>query len=191
MTEAEFARDWRAEVLERPPLIAPARQFVYPRQVAGEEDTLARGALLVRVRPAHGGEFLATCTRGFADQRMPTGVFGCPNQREMCAVAGGYAYIIDTTAPETCVQIPLRPVVEVRILVEFGLLVFVGFQRLIAWGIDGLAWESARLSWEGVRVAGVGGGELRGFGWDLQTDKEVEFAVDLRTGKHTGGPFAG
>jgi hypothetical protein len=185
-----FAREWRAEVLTRPPLIAPVRQFVYPRQVAGEEDTLARGALLVMVRPASGGEFLATCVRGFADAKMPTGVFGCPNPREMCAVAGGYAYVVDTAAPETCVQIPLRPVVEVRELVEHRLLVFVGFQSIVAWGRDGLAWETARLSWEGVRLAGVEGDELRGFGWDLQTDKEVEFVVDLRTGKHTGGAFS-
>jgi hypothetical protein len=45
------------------------------------------------------------------------------------------------------------------------------------------------LSWEGVRVTGVDGDELHGFGWNLQTDKEVEFAVDLRTGVHTGGGF--
>ena len=73
-SDMSFARDWQAEVLEQPPLIAPARRFVYPRQVAGEEDTLARGALLLRVRPTTGGEFLATCARGFADARMLTGV---------------------------------------------------------------------------------------------------------------------
>ena len=37
-----FAHDWRAEVLARPPLIAPARQFTYPQQIAGEEDALAQ-----------------------------------------------------------------------------------------------------------------------------------------------------
>lgn len=188
-SDLSFAQDWRAEILERPPLIAPARQYVYPHRVAGEEETLARGALLLMVRPSVGGEFLATCARGFADARMPTAVFGCPNPREMCAVAGGYAYIVDTAAPEHCSQIPLRPVLEVDALAEYGLLVFVGFQSIAAWGRDGLAWESARLSWEGVRLTGVEDGQLRGFGWDLQTDKEVEFAVDLRTGKHTGGPF--
>jgi hypothetical protein len=108
----------------------------------------------------------------------------------MCAVAGGYAYVVHTDAPERCVQIPLRPVVEVRELVEHGLLVCVGFQSIVAWGREGLAWETARLSWEGVRLTRVEGGELRGFGWDLQTDREVEFAVDLRTGKHTGGAFS-
>jgi hypothetical protein len=183
----EFARAWDVEILERPPLIAPARQFVYPQRVAGEEEALARGALLLMVRPVSGDPFLATCARGFTDPRMPTAVFGCPNRREMCAVAGGYAYVVDTTAPEHCVQIPLRPVIEVWALVEHSLLVFVGFQSIAAWGPGGLAWESARLSWEGVRLTAVEGGELRGFGWDMQTDKEVEFVLDLRTGKHTGG----
>lgn len=186
----EFAREWQAEILERPPLIAPARQFVYPQRVAGEEEALARGALLLRVRPASGGEFLATCARGFADPRMPTGLFACPNAREMCAVAGGYAYMVDTQSPERCVQVGLRPVVEVRPLVQEGLLVFVGFQTIAAWGRDGAAWTTERLSWEGLRVTGVEGGELRGFGWDLKTDNEEEFAVDLRTGSHRGGAYS-
>ena len=184
-----FAQEWQAEILERPPLIAPARQFVYPRQVAGEEDALARGALLVRVRPATGGEYLATCARGFTDPRMPTGVFACPNPRELCALAGGYAYIIDTAAPGKSTHISLRPVVELRPLHDFGLLIFVGFHSVLAWGAEGLAWQSARLSYEGIRLTASEGDKLHGFGWDLHTDKEVEFALDLRTGKHTGSPF--
>ena len=170
-------------------MIAPARQFVYPRQVAGEEDTLARGALLLRIRPAAGGEFLATCARGFADPGMPTGIFSCPNPSELCAVAGGYAYIIHTAAPEKSTHIPLRPVIELRPLSDRGLLIFVGFQSIAAWGSDGLQWQSARLSWEGIRLTVIEGHQLHGFGWDMQTDKEVEFVLDLRTGKHTGGPF--
>ena len=188
-SDMSFAQEWQAEVLEQAPLIAPARQFVYPRQVAGEESTLAHSALLLRVRPAAAGEFLATCARGFTDPKMPTGVFPCPNPRDMCAVAGGYAYIIDTAAPEKSTLIPLRPVVELRPLHDFGLLIFVGFHHILAWGSEGLAWQSARLSYEGIRLTGIEGDKLQGFGWDLQTDKEVEFALDLHTGKHTGSPF--
>jgi hypothetical protein len=189
MNGSEFPHDWKAEALAAQPLIAPARQFTYPRQVAGEEDALARGALLLQVDPVGGGSFLATCALGFSDPAMPTGMWACPNPREMCAVAGGYAYIIDTAAPERSTQIPLNPVVEVRALAEHWLLLFVGFHAIAAWGRDSLAWETKRLSWEGVRVTGVDGDELHGFGWNLQTDKEVEFAVDLRTGVHTGGGF--
>ena len=187
MQPAEFARAWRAEVLEGAPLIAPARQFTYPRQVAGEEDAMARGALQVLVHPVSGGTFLATCALGFRDGSLPTGVFGCPDAREMCAIAGGYAYVIDTTGPERSTHIPLKPVVQVMELVEQGLLVFVGFHAMVAWGAEGMAWQTGRLSSEGVRVSGAEGETLRGFGWDMRTDKEVEFVVDLRTGRHSGG----
>jgi len=189
-----FPHHWRAELLAKPPLIAPARQFTYPQQVAGEEDALSRGALLALLHPAAGGDFLATCALGFTDPSMPTGLFSCPNPRELCAVAGGYAYVIDTESPERSTHISLKPVVEVLTLADHGLLIFVGFHTIAAWGGDGLAWQTARLSWEGIRVTGVradanGADALHGFGWNLTTDQEVEFKVNLRTGAHTGGGF--
>jgi hypothetical protein len=194
IANTEFARDWSAEVLAKSPLIAPARQFTYPQQIAGEEDAMARGALLLQVHPAGtgktGGTFLATCALGFTDPAMPTGIFSCPNPRELCAVAGGYAYIIDTAAPERSTHIPLKPIAEVLALTEHGLLIFVGFHAIVAWGREGLAWQTARLSWEGLRVTGVQGCALKGFGWNMPTDKEVEFSIDLRTGAHTGGGFS-
>lgn len=187
--ESGFAQDWSAEVLKTPPLIAPARQFIYPQQIPGEEDALARGALQLMVRPASGGTFLATCALGFTNPAMPTGVFACPNPWEMCAVAGGYAYVIDTTQPERCTHIALKPVVEVRSLSENELLLFVGFQSMVAWGRNGFAWESGRLSWEGVRITSVDSAVLHGTGWNLLTDREVPFSLDLLTGQHVGGGF--
>jgi hypothetical protein len=188
--EERFAQDWTAEILTKPPLIAPARQFIYPQQIAGEEDALARGALQVLVRPTAGGTFLATCALGFTDPSMPTAIFGCPNPQQMCAVAGGYAYVIDTTKPERCTHISLKPVVEVRSLVTHSLLLFVGFHSIMAWGSDGLLWPSARLSWEGVRITNIEGNTLHGVGWNLLTDREAGFSLDLLTGLHQGGGFA-
>jgi hypothetical protein len=186
----EFSRQWSVEILKAPPMIAPARQFIYPHQIAGEEDTLARGALRLMVHPAGGGTFLATCALGFTDPAMPTGVFACPNPVQMCAVAGGYAYVVDTAQPDRSTHITLKPVVEVRPLIAQELLLFVGFHSMMAWGRDGLAWESARLSWEGVRVVSINGDVLHGMGWNLLTDREVAFSVDLLTGQHQGGGFA-
>ena len=179
-------RAWSAEVLKGAPMIAPARVYVWPRQIAGEEDALARGALYVAVR-AGGGSFLLQCALGFSDPSMPSGVWECPAADEICVVAGGYGYVGNVGSPESCVQIGLKPVVQV--VEAGGLLVFVGFQRMVAWGRDGLAWETGRLSWEGVRVTAVSGDEVKGMGWDLRGDVEVEFSVDLRTGMHVGGGF--
>lgn len=189
-SSTHFPHDWNAEVLKSPPLIAPARQFTYPQQIAGEEDALARGALQLLVRPSAGGIFLATCALGFTNPSMPTEVLACPKPDEMCAVAGGYAYIVDTLHPERCTHLPLKPVTEVRTLPAHGLLLFTGFHSMLAWGANGLAWESARLSWEGIQISSIEGNTLQGTGWNLITDKEVPFSLDLLTGQHQGGGFA-
>lgn len=186
-----FARSWNVELLNTPPLIAPVRQYTYPQQIAGEEDALGRGALLLMVKPAAGGTFLATCALGFTDPSMPTGVYACPNPDGLCAVAGGYAYVIDTTRPEHSIHVGLKPVAEVRVLPEQELLLFVGFHSMAAWGRDGLAWETRRLSWEGLRLETVKDGVLHGFGWNLMTDREVAFTVDLKTGESEGGAAPG
>ncbi len=145
MTEnaAPFTQNWSAEVLKKLPLIAPVHRYTYPMQVPGEEQALARGAFRLLVHPSAGGMFLATCALGFTDPAMPTGLFACPNPDEMCAVAGGYAYIANVTHPKDCTHISLKPVVEVRVLLPQRLLLFIGFHSLVAWGVDGLAWESA------------------------------------------------
>ncbi|MEO6805347.1 MAG: hypothetical protein ABI209_04285 [Edaphobacter sp.] len=185
----EFSHNWGMDVLKTPPLIAPVRQFTYPQQVAGEEDAMARGALQLMIHPVKGATFLATCALGFTDPAMPTGVFTCPDPDEICAVAGGYAYIIDATQPEHSNHIALKPVVEVQVLIAQELLLFVGFHAIVAWGRSGLAWESARLSWEGVRITGIDGSVLRGMGWNLMTNQEAAFSLDLLTGQHQGGGF--
>lgn len=171
-------------------MIAPARQFVWPQRVADEEDALARGAMLLTVKPVTGGTFLATCALGFRDPKLPSGVWACPQADDLLAVAGGYAYLVNTREPERCVFLPLRPVVEVLQVPDSGLVLLAGFHTVAAIGADGLLWETAKLSWEGVTLGEVSGGKLSGLGWDMKTDREVPFEVDLRTGAHTGGGFS-
>ena len=113
---------------------------------------------------------------------MPTGLWSTPNPNEICAVSGGYAYLICTTAPERFTMIPYRPVLEVRPLPAEGLLLFVGHRSILAWGSNGQAWESEKLSDEGVSISSIESGLLHGLGWNLITDKETPFALNLRTG---------
>jgi hypothetical protein len=176
--DGSFAHHWQAEVLPARPAILPARHFVYPRQA----EEVERGALEVLIRPADGAPFMATCALGFRDAAVPTGLWSTPKPEEICAVSGGYAYIIDTAAPERFNMIPYRPVLRVLAAADAGWLLFVGHRTILAWGCDGQAWESEKLSDEGVTVSSVGGLVLRGAGWALMTDRETPFELDLRTG---------
>jgi hypothetical protein len=184
-----FPKTWIASILTAPPLIAPARQFIFPQRVPGEDDALARGALLLSVKPASSGPFLATCALGFRDPSLPSGIFSCPRPDDLLAVAGGYAYLIDTLAPERCLHLPLRPVTQVLPAPDAGLILLAGFHTVAALDANGLRWESARLSWEGITLGEIRNGKLHGTGWNMHTNREVAFTVDLLTGAHEGGGF--
>jgi len=179
-----FPHTWRAEILERPPLIAPARRYVYPQAV----DEVEIGALLLLLRSGPSATpVMATFALGFEDPSLPHGLWSCPNPNQLCAIAGGYAYLVQADHPELWLQVPYRPVTSVHPVPQHSLLIFSSFHKLWALGQNGMAWETERLSWEGLRVTKIQGEELSGFGWDLNTDAEVPFLVDLLTGHHTGG----
>ena len=177
--DLRFPHRWQAEVLTARPLILPARHYVYPR----EAEEIERGALEVLVRTEGDPQpFLATCALGFRDPAAATGLWSTPEPEKICAVSGGYAYVIDTTAPERFTMIPYRPVLEVRAVPDAQLLLFVSNRSVLAWGRDGQAWESKKLSDEGVTIIAIENGVLRGAGWEMRSDKEMEFAVDLASG---------
>ena len=184
MVDSTFSHDWNVEILERPPLILPARQYIYPQAV----EEVERGALQILLRSRPGGvPTMATFALGFADPSLPHGVWSCPNPRQLCAIAGGYAYIVDAEDPGQWMQMPYRPVTWVHAAKEQELLIFASFHRLWSLGVEGKVWETDRLSWEGLRVIGIEDRKLHGFGWDLETDTEVPFSVDMATGQHVGG----
>lgn len=177
-TNLTFPHRWQAEILAARPLILPPRHFVYPR----EAEEVERGALEVLMRPDDAQEFLATCALGFRDPAAPTGLWSTPKPEEICAVSGGYAYLIDTANPARFTMLPYRPVLDVRPAPAHNVLLFVGHHRILAWGGNGQAWESPKLSDEGVTLGAINGDTLRGTGWNLMTDKETPFAIDLRSG---------
>jgi hypothetical protein len=178
-----FPHAWQAEILRERPLIVPPRRFTYPR----DAEEIERGALEVLIRPGTTGPesappFLATFALGFADPVAPSGLWSCPAPDDLCAVAGGYAYIVNTLAPDRFAQIEFRPVFHIEPLPAHNLLLFAGSYAMLAWGPGGLAWKTPRLSSEGLRITEVRGDTLHGFGWDLITDRELPFTIDLRTG---------
>lgn len=186
-----FPHNWQAEVLSSRPLILPARHFTYPR----DTEEVERGALEILIQPgpleSHSSTqesrqpFLATCALGFRDPIVPTGIWSCPNPHELCAISGGYAYLIDTIRPERFTMLAYRPVLEVRAVAQLELLLFVSHHAILAWGPQGLTWQSDKLSDEGVTISAIESGILHGLGWHMVTDKVLQFALDLRTGRCT------
>ena len=187
--DGSFPHHWTAEVLPNRPMILPSRHYVYPA-IAEEVE---KGAMEVLIQPGDASDgralpqpFLATCALGFHDPATPSGLWSVPNPTWICAVSGGYAYLIDVYDPVRFKMLQYRPVLQVLPVVEQDLLLFIGHHAILAWGRDGEAWQSERLSWEGIALDPIDLAErtvLRGTGWDMMTDKDVPFRLDLKTGQ--------
>ena len=153
------------------------------------------GPAISRSVSTHPGSTAPAATRADArysafnagDPTMPTGVYATPNPSLLCAVAGGYGYLIDPANPTQSTHLDQRPITAV--LPTENLLLFAGFHTIQAWGKDGLAWTTQRLSWDGLQLGEVHENILHGTGWHMPSDKEIPFEVDLLTGQHTGGGF--
>jgi hypothetical protein len=112
---------------------------------------------------------------------------GWPDGASLCVVTEGRGYVVRADEPTEWFEIALYPITEVRVAVEERLVVFADFTNLVAYGADGLAWETPRLSWDGLRISEIVAGEIRGLGWDAADEDWASFTVDARTGESAGG----
>ena len=179
-----FPHNYEVTVLDSAPPVHPVEKLHhYPVEL---EEGDPRGAYL-RAVPKGGPAWFGFFALGFDSDQVVNTVCSCPDPDSICAVVGGYAYVVAAGDPARWFRVEQRPVVDLRADRESGLLLFAGFTAISAVGREGLRWTTGRLSWEGVTITAIAGGKLQGRGWDAMSDKEVPFEVDLTTGHHTGG----
>jgi hypothetical protein len=179
-----FPHNYEVRVLESAPPVHPIEKlYHYPVEL--EEGD--RSGAFVRVVPKRGPAWVGFFALGFDSDQVVTQVCSSPDPDSFCTVIGGYAYVVKANDPEQWLRVDQRPVVDLRVVSQHGLLLFAGFTTITAVDQSGIAWTTERLSWEGLTITDIKSGRLLGHGWDALADKEVPFEVDLKTGKHTGG----
>jgi len=158
-------------------MIAPARQYTYPQQIAGERRRARqRRPAIARFGPATSGTFLATCASASPTQPCPLESLPAPTRREMCAVAAATP-TSSTPATGALHPIQLKPVTEVCVLPTHSLLLFIGFSFDDSVGTTGTGHGVRAAELEGVRITSIEENTLHGTGWNLLTDKEVPFSL--------------
>lgn len=179
-----FPRSYELKVLESYALQHPLEKL---HQFPAPLDEADRNGTYIRVVPANAPAWVGFFALGFDSQQVATGIYSCPAPECVCVVAGGYGYIVNTSNPQEWLRVDQQPVVDLRIVKEPNLLLFAGFTSISAYGESGHLWTTERLSWEGLSLSDIREGKLHGLGWNMLTDKEVAFEVELKTGKHRGG----
>jgi hypothetical protein len=179
-----FRHNYEIKVLESAPPIHPLEKLHHFPVELDEGD---RTGVYVRVVSPSAPPWFGFFAAGFESPQVTNAVCSCPDPNWLCVVSGGYAYVVKSSDPRKWFRIEQNPVVELRTLTEQRLILFSGFTSITALGMEGILWATERISWEGVQITRIDGDTLHGLGWDAKSDREVPFAVDLKTGKHTGG----
>ena len=185
-----FPRNYDVAVLEAAPPVHPVEKLHhYPVEL--EEGDRAGAYVRVVPRQTAGPPWYGFFALGYDSDKVVNTVCSCPDPDTLCVVAGGYGYVVETSAPSRWFRVEQLPVIDLRAEPEAGLLLFAGFTTITALGSEGVRWTTGRLSWEGVTITRIESGKLQGRAWDAMSDKEVDFEVDLLTGKHIGGARPG
>ena len=101
----------------------------------------------------------------------------------------GAGYIVRADDPGDWSEVACWPVRIIRVVPSHDLLVLGDFTEFVAYGRDGLRWRSQRLAWDDLSLIAIRDDRLIAGGWHLETDRVVEFEVELATGSAVGQPY--
>jgi hypothetical protein len=160
--------------------------YYYP----GASRSGGRDGIWLGITPDEGTAWIGVFASG--SWRGISGIYSCPDGKSLCVVSDGLGYIVRTDAPEICEEIG-PPIREAKALPEVELLVFRDDTGLFAYGPDRRAWTTEPIALDGLTIDAIDGNTLRGHALvegditDADYVKWVDYAVDLVTGKRTGG----
>ncbi|MCP4525483.1 MAG: hypothetical protein GY833_06195 [Aestuariibacter sp.] len=177
-----FPHQYKVELgVNLPSVSAKIKRLYYP----GSIEKGGQDGLVVSIIPFEGLPWVGIFAPGYPNAL--TKVLSFPDERSVCVIASGQAYIVRADNPQIWKKAQLFPVWDARAILEKKLLVLVDFTVLTAYGPEGIIWTTNRLSWDGLKITDVTSNCIRGIAWDSPRGKEVEFVVDIQTGRHEGG----
>lgn len=182
-----FVHDYEVELIEDGAASGATAATTTTRKIripdAGEDVD----AVTVCVTPRGAAPWVGSFARGFASDDLVSGIYAWPDAASLCVVSAGYGYVVKAADPKNWVRLQPMPITDVRLFAEHKLIVFTDFTHMFAYNAEKNLWKSDRLSWDGITVSQVATNHIFGLAWDATLDKEVEFAIDVRNGQHTGG----
>jgi hypothetical protein len=166
------------QIRETSGLSGRTRKLFYP----GASEAGGRDGVLLRIAPMVGDTWVGSFAPGYVGRNFLNQVLSCPNPNEVCVISSGAGYIVRTDAPSNWKSVRSIPVCDARAILDKRLLVLSDFTKLVAYGVDGLEWESPKVSSDGIQITDIMGGHLTLVGWDAAQQKKVRVSVNLNDG---------
>ena len=135
---------------------------------------------LIRVNPSGGESWLGLFRSG---EYGYDAVIQCPNERQICVVAGGAGVIANAHNPRNCLEIPVLPVLEVVPLLAHDIMLFTSFTDVCAYGKDGIVWRSNDICCDELKFVSADQSIAEFTAYCCLKSGIVKVYINLQTGK--------
>lgn len=175
-----FSHNYEVEALEELP--SGKKIYYYP----GASTQGGKDGLLIEVTPLQGESWVGVFAFGDLTPKGVSGVYTLPNSDKLCVVSRGAGYFVSANNPTKWDKVKSIPVMDVRLVLSQGLIVFANYTELIAYNSSGMKWETKRLAFDSFKIVELTDNYLKGEYYDIRSEAKETFEVDLVTGKHIG-----
>ena len=173
--EADYALEDVHEISQRD---SGLQRFYFP----GASTVGGRDGVLLRVTPTTGAAWIGCFAFGSFGHESMTQVSTCPNSQEICVIASGRGYFVRADDPLRWQLNRATPVVALKAIQPKNLLVCADYTKVVAYGPDGVVWESARVSSDGIQIVDAADERLEVIGWDAAVSQRVRLSIGLDDG---------
>lgn len=176
-----FRRNYECDVLDEMP---SGERFYYP----GASTQSGSDGPIARVIPNSGDAWVGVFAYGKNSPKDgATGLFSFPDPDIVCIVARGDGYLVRTNDPSDWKAVEVYPICAAVPIASRNIVVFANHTELTAVGASGVVWKTKRLAWSEMKLLRVTDDFIDGETWDIRSEENVSFRVDLSNGEHTGG----
>lgn len=154
------------------------RKFFFP----GASPIGGKDGILLKIAPITGDPWIGSFAPGRPGQNLLNQAISCPNPNELCVISSGAGYIVQADKPSNWASVRSIPVCDARAVLDKQLLVLSDFTKLVAYGIDGLKWESSKVSSDGIQITDITDGRLTLIGWDAAKQRKIRVSLSLDDG---------
>ncbi len=124
---------------------------------------------------------------GMNGNLMTQAIVPLPDGDRVLVVSNGDGFIVRESVRGEFEKVSAIPVRSVHVVESHRLVVLADDTSLSAYGEGGLVWETDRIAWHELRVENVSANEISCKTFDIRSDEDVSFTVDLETGNCHGG----
>lgn len=146
-----------------------------------------RDGVIVRFASGTDHEWIGVFAFGEYGCSFPSCVVPLPDSDRVLIVSSGDGFIVREGIPGGFEKVKAVPVRSVHLVPRQKLIALADDTTIVAYGGDGLRWQSERIGWHDLRIEKVEDSAIHCKTFDIRSDEDIEFTVDTTSGIAHGG----